>query len=105
MHFALRSRHSLMMHFVKLRVAGRNVEALDPIIELEQAKREMLLLSADGDSVVGGTNRCGAQMSPYSTDIAECPRGGPESRQTSRFQPQISTLDHDLDHDVRYLVV
>ena len=35
------------MHFATF--AGSDVEALDPIIELEQAKRETVLLSADGD--------------------------------------------------------
>ncbi|KAH9968567.1 beta-lactamase superfamily domain-containing protein [Russula compacta] len=39
MHCALRARHSLAMHFATF--AGSDVEALDPIIELEQAKREM----------------------------------------------------------------
>jgi N-acyl-phosphatidylethanolamine-hydrolysing phospholipase D len=53
MHLALRSRHSLAMHFATF--AGSDVEALDPIIELEQAKREMVLLSADGDSVIDGS--------------------------------------------------
>ena len=48
MHLALRSRHSLAMHFATF--AGSDVEALDPIIELEQAKRETVLLSADGDN-------------------------------------------------------
>lgn len=38
MHCALRARHSLAMHFATF--AGSDVEALDPIIELEQAKRE-----------------------------------------------------------------
>ena len=50
MHLALRSRHSLAMHFATF--AGSDVEALDPIIELEQAKRETVLLSADGDNSV-----------------------------------------------------
>jgi hypothetical protein len=39
MHGALRARHSLAMHFATF--AGSDVEALDPIVELEQAKREM----------------------------------------------------------------
>ena len=39
MHSALRARHSLAMHFATF--ASSDVEALDPIIELEQAKREM----------------------------------------------------------------
>jgi len=41
MHLALRARHSLAMHFATF--VGSDVEALDPIIELEQAKREMAL--------------------------------------------------------------
>jgi N-acyl-phosphatidylethanolamine-hydrolysing phospholipase D len=39
MHGALRARHSLAMHFATF--AGSDVEAFDPIIELERAKREM----------------------------------------------------------------
>jgi len=39
MHSALRARHSLAVYFAIF--AGSNVEALDPIVELEQAKREM----------------------------------------------------------------
>ena len=39
MHSALRARHSLAMHFATF--AGSDVEALDPIVKLEQAKREM----------------------------------------------------------------
>jgi hypothetical protein len=39
MHGALRARHSLAMHFATF--AGSDVEAFDPIVELEQAKREM----------------------------------------------------------------
>ncbi|KAH9954713.1 beta-lactamase superfamily domain-containing protein [Russula dissimulans] len=39
MHSALRSRHSLAMHFATF--AGSDVEAFDPIVALEQAKREM----------------------------------------------------------------
>lgn len=38
-HIALRARRSLAMHFATF--AGSDVEALDPIIELEKAKREM----------------------------------------------------------------
>jgi len=38
MHGALCARHSLAMHFATF--AGSDVEALDPIVELEQAKRE-----------------------------------------------------------------
>ncbi|KAI9507310.1 Metallo-hydrolase/oxidoreductase [Russula earlei] len=38
MHGALRARHSLGMHFATF--AGSDVEALDPIVELERAKRE-----------------------------------------------------------------
>ena len=39
MHGALRARHSLAMHFATF--AGSDIEALDPIVELERAKREM----------------------------------------------------------------
>lgn len=39
MHGALRARHSLAMHFATF--AGSDFEALEPIIELERAKREM----------------------------------------------------------------
>jgi N-acyl-phosphatidylethanolamine-hydrolysing phospholipase D len=46
MHIALRSRHTLAMHFATF--AGSDVEALDPILELEQAKREMMMLSLGG---------------------------------------------------------
>ncbi|KAI9461912.1 Metallo-hydrolase/oxidoreductase [Lactarius psammicola] len=46
MHVALRARHSLAMHFATF--AGSDVEALDPIVELEQAKREMMALSTGG---------------------------------------------------------
>jgi N-acyl-phosphatidylethanolamine-hydrolysing phospholipase D len=58
MHVALRARHSLAMHFATF--AGSDVEALDPIVELEQAKREMMLRSlstgaAGGDGVVDGS--------------------------------------------------
>ena len=43
MHRALRARHSLAMHFATF--AGSDVEALDPIVELDQAKREMATTS------------------------------------------------------------
>jgi hypothetical protein len=39
MHSAMRSRHSLAIHFTTS--AGNDVEAFDPIIELEQVKHEM----------------------------------------------------------------
>jgi hypothetical protein len=38
-HAALRARHSLAMHFATF--AGSDFEAIEPIIELEQAKRDM----------------------------------------------------------------
>jgi len=41
MHRALRSRHSLAMHFATF--AGSDIEAFDPIVALDQAKREMAL--------------------------------------------------------------
>ena len=43
MHVDVRARHSLAMHFATF--AGSDVEALDPIVELEKAKREMAMLS------------------------------------------------------------
>ena len=52
MHVALRARHSLAMHFATF--AGSDVEALDPIVELEQAKREMVLLSQPTSTGTGG---------------------------------------------------
>ena len=39
MHSALRARHSLAMHFATF--AGSDLEALEPIVELKQAKREI----------------------------------------------------------------
>jgi len=39
MHRALRSQHSLAIHFAAF--AGRDVEAFDPIVALEQANSEM----------------------------------------------------------------
>ncbi|KAH9996334.1 beta-lactamase superfamily domain-containing protein [Russula vinacea] len=39
MHTALRARHSLAMHFATF--AGSDYEALEPIVELERAKREV----------------------------------------------------------------
>ena len=38
-HAALRARHSLAMHFATF--VGSDFEAIEPIIELEQAKRKM----------------------------------------------------------------
>ena len=55
MHLALRSRHSLAMHFATF--AGSDVEALDPIVELEQAKREIMIVPT-------GADRSGAVGSP-----------------------------------------
>ncbi|KAI9435417.1 Metallo-hydrolase/oxidoreductase [Lactarius indigo] len=49
MHVALRARHSLAMHFATF--AGSDVEALDPIVELEQAKREMAMTPPAEDGV------------------------------------------------------
>jgi len=51
MHCALRARHSLAMHFATF--AGSDVEALDPIVELEQAKREMSGGEGGGVQIVG----------------------------------------------------
>lgn len=53
MHIALRSRHTLAMHFATF--AGSDVEALDPILELEQAKRELMMLSLGGASADDGS--------------------------------------------------
>ncbi|KAH9038435.1 Metallo-hydrolase/oxidoreductase [Lactarius hengduanensis] len=54
MHLALRARHSLAMHFATF--AGSDVEALDPIVELEQAKREMVMMMPPvEDGVVDGS--------------------------------------------------
>ena len=58
MHVALRARHSLAMHFATF--AGSDVEALDPIVELEQAKRKLMTLSlstgtAGEDIVIDGS--------------------------------------------------
>ena len=39
MHSALRARHSLAMHFAMF--GGSVVDAFDPILKLEQAKRAM----------------------------------------------------------------
>lgn len=39
MHRRLRARHSLAMHFATF--AGSDFEALEPIVELERAKREV----------------------------------------------------------------
>jgi N-acyl-phosphatidylethanolamine-hydrolysing phospholipase D len=41
------------MHFATF--AGSDVEALDPILELEQAKREMMMLSLAGAGADGGS--------------------------------------------------
>lgn len=54
MHGALRARHSLAMHFATF--AGSDVEAFDPIVELERAKREM-----GGGSGEEEANAIGAQ--------------------------------------------
>ena len=41
-HVELRARHSLAMHFAMF--AGSDHEALEPIIELEEAKRAMVMV-------------------------------------------------------------
>jgi hypothetical protein len=46
MHGALRARHSLAIQFATF--ARNDVESFDPIIELEQAKREMSGGKGDG---------------------------------------------------------
>ena len=72
MHLALRSRHSLAMQFATF--AGSDVEALDPILELEQAKREMMMLALGGagasadDGSVGGVRQMTAAAAPVVGD-------------------------------------
>ncbi|KAH9003726.1 hypothetical protein EDB86DRAFT_2826308 [Lactarius hatsudake] len=46
-HVALRARKSLAMQCTTF--AGSGVEALDPILEPEQAKREMVMMPAGGE--------------------------------------------------------
>ncbi|KAH9044985.1 hypothetical protein EDB83DRAFT_2317887 [Lactarius deliciosus] len=46
---ALRARKSLAMHFATF--AGSDVEALNPILEPEQAEREMVMMPTGGDDV------------------------------------------------------
>jgi N-acyl-phosphatidylethanolamine-hydrolysing phospholipase D len=60
-HSAVRARHSLAMHFATF--AGSDVEALDPIAELEQAKREMATdPQGNGESLVVGDWRAEGGM-------------------------------------------
>jgi N-acyl-phosphatidylethanolamine-hydrolysing phospholipase D len=47
MHVELRARHSLAMHFATF--AGSGYEALEPIVELEQAKRAMEMVTGAAD--------------------------------------------------------
>lgn len=47
MHVELRARHSLAMHFATF--AGSDYEALEPIVELEQAKRAMETVTGAAD--------------------------------------------------------
>ena len=47
MHVDLHARHSLAMHFATF--AGSDYEALEPIVELEQAKRPMELVTGAAD--------------------------------------------------------
>ena len=47
MHVELRARHSLGMHFATF--AGSDYEALEPIVELEQAKRAMEMVTGAAD--------------------------------------------------------
>jgi N-acyl-phosphatidylethanolamine-hydrolysing phospholipase D len=53
MHVDLRSRHSLAMHFATF--AGSDYEALEPIVELEQAKRAVEMVTGAADRQ-GGKN-------------------------------------------------
>jgi N-acyl-phosphatidylethanolamine-hydrolysing phospholipase D len=47
MHVELRARHSLAMHFATF--AGSDYEALEPIVEFEQAKRAMEMVTGAAD--------------------------------------------------------
>jgi hypothetical protein len=47
MHVDLCARHSLAMHFATF--AGSDYEALEPIVELEQAKRAMEMVTGAAD--------------------------------------------------------
>ena len=47
MHVELRARHSLAMHFATF--ACSDYEALEPIVELEQAKRAMEMVTGAAD--------------------------------------------------------
>jgi hypothetical protein len=47
MHVDLRARHSLAMHFATF--AGSDHEALEPIVELEQARRAMEMVTSPAD--------------------------------------------------------
>jgi N-acyl-phosphatidylethanolamine-hydrolysing phospholipase D len=47
MHVELRARHSLAMHFATF--AGSDFEALEPIVELEQAKRAIEMVTGAAD--------------------------------------------------------
>jgi N-acyl-phosphatidylethanolamine-hydrolysing phospholipase D len=47
MHVDLRARHSLAMHFATF--AGSDHEALEPIVELEQARRAMEMVTGAAD--------------------------------------------------------
>jgi hypothetical protein len=51
MHGALRACHPLAMYFAMFAVS--DVEAFDPIIELEQVKREISGLEDEGVRIVG----------------------------------------------------
>jgi len=56
-HGALRARHSLAMHFATF--AGSDVEAFDPIVELERAKREMGGGEGGGEAIGAQTQAVG----------------------------------------------
>jgi N-acyl-phosphatidylethanolamine-hydrolysing phospholipase D len=63
MHAALRARHSLAMHFATF--AGSDHEALEPIVELERAKREVEIgdrqgSEDEGEEGEGGMRSVGA---------------------------------------------
>jgi hypothetical protein len=47
MHVKLHARHSLVMHFETF--AGSRYVALKPIVELEQAKRTMVMVTGVAD--------------------------------------------------------
>ena len=70
MHVDVRARHSLAMHFATF--AGSDVEALDPIVELEKAKREMAMLSLSVGAEAYANDVGGS--ADYSADVDDMQR-------------------------------